>query len=157
SKHRLVTLVGDGGIGKTRLGLEAARKLLLEFSDGVFIADLAPLGSSDLVPATVGTALGLTPGAGTISQDGVVAALRTRHLLVVMDNCEHVIDAAAGVVETLLRASPTVFVLATSREPLRASGEVVYRVPPLAVPPEDTGDTDAVLDFGAVQLFVSRA
>jgi predicted ATPase/DNA-binding winged helix-turn-helix (wHTH) protein len=157
SKHRLVTLVGAGGIGKTRLGLEVARHLLAEFPDGVFVAELAPLASAELVPARVATALGLTVVAGAVSREGVAAAVATRRLLLVLDNCEHVIEAAAGLVETLLHASPGAFLLATSREPLRADGEYVYRVPPLAVPAEDNRDLDDVMRHGAVRLFVSRA
>ena len=157
AKHRLVTLVGPGGIGKTRLGLEVARHLLPRFPDGVFVAELGPLSSPELVPATVATALGLTLGAGTVSRDSIAAAVGTKQLLLVIDNCEHLIDAAAGIVEALLRASPAASLLATSREPLRASGEYVYRVPSLAVPAEDNQDIDDVLRYGAVRLFVSRA
>src|SRR6058998_3030312 len=157
TKHRLVSLVGAGGIGKTRLGLEVARHLLPRFSDGAFVAELGPLSSPELVPATVATALGLTLGAGTVSRDSIAAAVGTKQLLLVIDNCEHLIEAAAGIVEALLRASPAAFLLATSREPLRASGEYVYRVPSLAVPAEDNQDIEDVLTYGAVRLFVSRA
>src|SRR5881396_1357103 len=157
AKHRLVTLVGAGGVGKTRLGLEVARHLLPRFPDGVFVAELGPLSSPELVPATVATALGLTLGAGTVSRNSIAAAVGTKQLLLVIDNCEHLIDAAAGIVEALLRASPAASLLATSREPLRESGEYVYRVPSLAVPAEDNQDIDDVLRYGAVRLFVSRA
>src|SRR5881409_2006063 len=157
AKHRLVTLVGAGGVGKTRLGLEVARHLLPRFPDGVFVAELGPLSSPELVPATVATALGLTLGAGTVSRDSIAAAVGTKQLLLVIDNCEHLIEAAAGMVEALLRTSPAASLLATSREPLRASGEYVYRVPSLAVPAEDNQDIDDVLTYGAVRLFVSRA
>src|SRR5437016_4281169 len=158
AKHRLVTLVGPGGIGKTRLGLEVARHLLPRFPDGVFVAELGPLSSPELVPATVATALGLTLGAGTaVSHNSIAAAVGTKQLLLVIDNCEHLIEAAAGMVEALLRTSPAASLLATSREPLRASGEYVYRVPSLAVPAEDNQDIDDVLTYGAVRLFVSRA
>jgi predicted ATPase/DNA-binding winged helix-turn-helix (wHTH) protein len=157
TKHRLVTLVGAGGIGKTRLGLEVARGFLPRSPDGVFVAELGPLSSPDLVPATVAAALGLTLGARIVSPEGIAAAVGTRQLLLVVDNCEHLIEAAAGIVEALLRATPAVALLATSREPLRASGEYVYRVPPLAVPTEDSRDLEDVLRYGAVRLFVSRA
>src|SRR5437899_1139074 len=157
AKHRLVTLVGPGGIGKTRLGLEVARHLLPRFPDGVFFAELGPLSSPELVRATVATALGLTLGSGTVSHNSIAAAVGTKQLLLVIDNCEHLIEAAAGMVEALLRTSPAASLLATSREPLRASGEYVYRVPPLAVPAEDNQDIEDVLTYGAVRLFVSRA
>src|SRR6266567_391993 len=104
--HRLVSLVGAGGIGKTRLGLEVARHLLPRFPDGVFVAELGPLSSPELVPATVATALGLTPVAGTVSLEGVAGAVGTKKLLLVIDNCEHLIEAAAAMAESLLRATP---------------------------------------------------
>src|SRR5438445_10888108 len=157
AKHRLVTLVGAGGVGKTRLGLEVARHLLPRFPDGVFVAELGPLSSPELVPATVAGALGLTRIAGTASREGVAGAVGTKKLLLVIDNCEHVIAAATGMAEALLRASPGVALLATSREPLRVSGEHVYRVPSLDVPAEDNQDMEDVLRYGAVRLFVSRA
>src|SRR6059036_921689 len=157
TEHRLVSLVGAGGIGKTRLGLEVARHLLRRFPDGVFVAELGPLSSPELVPATVATALGLTLGSGTVSHDSIAAAVGTKQLLLVIDNCEHLIEAAAGMVEALLRTSPAASLLATSREPLRASGEYVYRVPSLAVPAEDNQNIEDVLTYGAVRLFVSRA
>src|SRR6266700_578229 len=155
--HRLVSLVGAGGIGKTRLGFEVARHLLPRYPDGVFVAELGPLSSPELVPTTVASALGLTHVAGTASPQRVAGAVRAKTLLLVIDNCEHVIDAAAGMAETLLRASPGVSLLATSREPLRVSGEYIYRIPPLGVPAEDNQDMEDVFTHGAVRLFASRA
>ena len=157
SEHRLVSLVGAGGIGKTRLGFEVARHLVPRYPDGVFVAELGPLASPELVPTTVASALGLTHVAGTASPERIAGAIRAKRLLLVIDNCEHVIDAAAGMAETLLRAGPTVSLLATSREPLRVSGEHIYRVPPLGVPAEDNQDVEDVFTHGAVRLFVSRA
>jgi hypothetical protein len=132
--QRLVTLIGEGGIGKTRLGLEAMRHLLPEFPDGVWVVELAPLSDPELVPTTVATALGLELAAGVMSAEHVANALGAKQLMLVLDNCEHVIDAAAGMAEAVLHASSAVRVLATSREPLRIEGESLYRVPPLAVP-----------------------
>ncbi len=157
TEHRLVSLVGAGGIGKTRLGLEVARHLLPRFPDGVFVAELGPLSSPELVPTTVASALGLTHVAGTVSLEGVAGAVGTKKLLLVIDNCEHVIEAAAAMAESLLRATPGASLLATSREPLRVSGEYVYRVPSLDVPAEDPQDMEDVFRYGAVRLFVSRA
>src|SRR6266568_1019705 len=157
TEHRLVSLVGAGGIGKTRLGLEAARHLLPRFPDGVFVAELGPLSSPELVPTTVASALGLTHVAGTVSLEGVAGAVGTKKLLLVIDNCEHVIEAAAAMAESLLRATPGASLVATSREPLRVSGEYVYRVPSLDVPAEDPQDMEDVFRYGAVRLFVSRA
>src|SRR6266403_2978078 len=157
TEHRLVSLVGAGGIGKTRLALEVARHLLPRFPDGVFVAELGPLSSPELVPATVASALGITHVADSVSREGVARAVGTRKLLLVIDNCEHVIEAAAGMAEALLRASRGVSLVATSREPLRVSGEYVYRVPPLDVPAEDNQDMENLFSYGAVRLFVSRA
>jgi predicted ATPase/DNA-binding winged helix-turn-helix (wHTH) protein len=155
--ERLVTLTGAGGIGKTRLGFEAARRQLPRFADGVWAIELAPLSDPGLVPVTVATALGIAVTEGMASPESVANALRSKQLMLVLDNCEHVIDAAARMAEALLRANPAVCVIATSREPLRAEGECVYRVPPLAVPPEDSPDADDPLCYGAVILFGERA
>jgi len=135
--HRLVTLTGAGGIGKTRLGLEIARQLLPTFPDGVFLADLAPVSDGALVPVTTAAALNLTLVAAAVSTEGIASAISTKRLLLVLDNCEHLVDPSARMAQALLRASPDVSLLVTSREPLRVEGEYVYRVPPLAMPPED--------------------
>ena len=127
ASHRLVTLTGAGGIGKTRLGFEVARHLLPRFADGVWVVELAPLSDPELVPVTVATVLGLELASGTASPLSVANALRSKQLMLVLDNCEHVIDAAARMAEALLRANPAVRVIATSREPLRTEGEWVYR------------------------------
>src|SRR5262245_59937384 len=142
TEHRLISLVGAGGIGKTRLSLEVARHLLPRFPDGVCVAELGPVSSPELVAATVASALGLPHGPAAVSPGGVAGAVGTRNLLLVIDNCEHVIGAAAGMAEVLLRASPGAVLLATSREPLQVSGEYVYRVPPLEVPAEDNQDME---------------
>jgi predicted ATPase/DNA-binding winged helix-turn-helix (wHTH) protein len=155
--HRLVTLVGAGGIGKTRLGLDVALHLPQTFADGVWIAELSLVSDPDLVPLTVATALKLDIAGGKVTSERVAAALGTKQLLLVLDNCEHVIDAAANMAEALLRANPALHVLATSREPLRAEGEWTYPVPPLAVPAEGAEDADDPLRYGAVRLFVERA
>jgi predicted ATPase/DNA-binding winged helix-turn-helix (wHTH) protein len=155
--HRLVTLTGAGGIGKTRLGFKVARHQLPRFADGVWVAELAPLSDPDLVPVTVATALGLELTPGTASPQSVANALRSKQVMLVLDNCEHVVDAAARMAESLLRANSVARVIATSREPLRAVGEWVYSVPPLAVPREDSPDSDDPLRYGAIRLFSDRA
>src|ERR1700693_5810161 len=157
ASHRLVTLTGAGGIGKTRLGFEAARHLLPRFADGVWAIELAPLSDPELVPVTVATALGLELASGTASPLSVANALRSKQLTLVLDNCEHVIDAAARIAEALLRVNPTARVIATSREPLGTEGERVYPVPPLAVPTEASPGGEDPLRYGAVRLFVERA
>ena len=155
--HRIVTLTGAGGIGKTRLGLEVARQLLPDFADGVWLAELASLSDADLVADAVAAALGLDLAGGVASPDRVARALGPKQLLLVLDNCEHVIDRAARMAEALARANPKLRIMATSREPLRAEGEYLYRVPPLDVPAEDARDPEDMLRHGAVQLFVARA
>jgi non-specific serine/threonine protein kinase len=157
TSHRLLTLTGAGGIGKTRLGFEAAQHLLPRFADGVWAVELAPLSDPELVPVTVATALGLKLTSGTVSPLSVANALRAKQLMLVLDNCEHVVDAAARMAEALLRANPAARVIATSREPLRVEGEWVYPVPPLAVPAEGSLDGEDPLRYGAVWLFVERA
>src|SRR4029077_15135246 len=113
SEHRLGRLIGAGGIRKKRPRLEGGRQLLPRFPDGVFVAELGPVSSPELVPATVASALGLTHIAGTASREGVAGALGTKKLLLVIDNCEHVIEAATGMAEALLRANPGTCLLAT--------------------------------------------
>jgi len=157
SEQRLVSLVGAGGIGKTRLALKVGKDLLPDFADGIFVAELGPLSSADLVPAAVASALGLSHVATTRSPEAVARAVGSKTLLLVIDNCEHLIEAAARMAEALLRASPGVSLLATSREPLRVSGEYVYRVPSLDVPAEDPQSMEEVFGHSAVRLFVSRA
>jgi len=155
-ERRIVTLTGSGGIGKTRLGVEAGRRLLPKFPDGVWLVELAPLADPALVPVTVAAVLGLTFATGTLSSERVAAAVGTKRVLLVLDNCEHVIDAAATMVEAVLRACPAACVLATSREPLRAEGEALYRVPSLDVPTEGIVDRDQLLKSGAMKLFMAR-
>src|ERR1700720_20960 len=156
ASHRLVTLSGAGGIGKTRLGFEVARHVLPRFADGVWAIELAPLSDPELVPVTVATALGLELTSGTASPLSVANALRSKQLTLVLDNCEHVVVAAARMAETLLRAPRAIGVIATSREPLRAEGEQIYPVQPLAVPTEDSANGEDPLRYGAVRLFVDR-
>jgi DNA-binding winged helix-turn-helix (wHTH) protein len=132
--HRLVTLTGPGGIGKTRLALAVARRLLPEFADGVWLAEFSPLSDPGLVPATVAAAVGLELGGGEVSARRVAQALADRRLLLVLDTCEHAIAAATVMAEAVLRAGSATRIIATSREPLRAEGEQIYPVPPLGVP-----------------------
>ena len=154
--NRLVTLVGTGGIGKTRLGLEVARTLQQRHRDGVWLAELGPLNQAELVPATVAAALGVLPANGVLSSERIAASVRGRSLLLVLDNCEHLIEAAARIAEDLLRAGAGISVLATSREPLLADSEYVYRVPPLEVPDENESADEDLLKTGALRLFVAR-
>ncbi|MET7375844.1 BTAD domain-containing putative transcriptional regulator [Micromonospora arida] len=155
-RQRLVTLVGPGGVGKTRLATETARAT--SYPDGVRLVELAPLPAGDgRVAEQVLGALGAHEAAGTTQSpaDRVVTALRHRQLLLVLDNCEHVIEPVAELVARLLRDVSGVSVLATSREPLGLTGELLWEVPPLPVP--DDGDLDAVRRSAAARLFVARA
>jgi predicted ATPase/DNA-binding winged helix-turn-helix (wHTH) protein len=152
--HRLVTLTGTGGIGKTRLALAVTRRLPPEFADGVWLAEFSPLSDPGLVPATVAAAVGLELGGGEVSARRVAQALADRRLLLVLDTCEHVIAAATAMAEAVLRAGLAARIIATSREPLRTEGEQIYPVPPLAVP---AAEGDDPWQYGAVQLFVERA
>ncbi|MCW5626568.1 MAG: transcriptional regulator, partial [Burkholderiales bacterium] len=154
---RLVTLVGPGGIGKTSLATEAARQLLSKFPDGICVAELAPLASDDLVPPTVAAALGLSLQGSTVSPRHIAAALGQRKVLLVLDNCEHLVDAVALLTDGLLRAHASIRVLVTSQEPLRVEGEAIYRVPPLGVPAPTDRDPDTLVGIGAVRLFIERA
>src|SRR5215472_2473386 len=155
--HRFVTLTGTGGIGKTRLALEVARQLQPQFADGVWIAELGSLSDPELVAITVATAFGLELLSGVVSPERIAEMLGSNHIMLVLDNCEHVIDAAAGMVEALLHANPAARVIATSREPLRAESECLYQVLPLAVPAEDKHASEEMMRHGAVALFVARA
>ena len=154
--QRFVTLTGPGGIGKTRLALAAAHRLRPQIDGGVWLAELAPVAAADLVPGAVAAAVGLELTAGAITAERVAKALNGKALLLVLDNCEHLIDASAIMAEALLRANPAARVIATSREPLRTDGEQVYPVPPLAVPAANINDKTDLLQYGAVRLFVER-
>jgi predicted ATPase len=147
--HRMVTLTGAGGVGKTRLALQVAAELAGRFDAGVWLVELAPVGDPAAVADAVATTLGVTPRAGSSVADGVAVALSGRHMLVLMDNCEHLLEAVTEMVEAILARATTVKVLATSREGLRAAGEQVWPVPSL--------DVAAGVGSAAVDLFVARA
>jgi non-specific serine/threonine protein kinase len=155
---RLLTLTGSGGVGKTRLALHVAEDQSSEFAAGAWFVELASLADPSLVPQAVASELGVReqPGYGVL--DSMVHFLRPRRLLVVLDNCEHVLSACADLVDTLLRACPSLQVIVTSRQPLRIDGETVYPVPPLSLPADDQPPlADRLLDSEAVRLFVERA
>ena len=153
---RLVTLTGAGGAGKTRLALQAAAELLDGTGDGVWFADLATLEDPDLVAVTVLNVLGVREEPGRPALDTVVEAVGGRSLLVLLDNCEHVIGACAKLADALLRRCPNLALLATSREPLGIDGERVYRVPSMGIPAEGD-DAWTIRASEAVRLLEDRA
>ncbi len=156
SAYRVVTLTGPGGIGKTTLALEIARSLFPTFQGDGWLVELAPLSDPGLVPSAVAGVLGLKMRGAEISPEFVARAIGERKLLLVLDNCEHVVDAAATLAETLARMCPHTSILATSRETLRIDGEYVYLVPSLDVPPPHQEAPGDVLEHSAVQLFIAR-
>ncbi|HEY2656518.1 MAG TPA: BTAD domain-containing putative transcriptional regulator, partial [Solirubrobacteraceae bacterium] len=156
SRARVVTLTGPGGVGKTRLVLELAASMMDEPGDGIWFVDLAPLTDATRVAAPLAGVLGVREQPGRPLLQSLIAACRARQLLVILDNCEHVIGDAAKVADQLVRSCPRMIILATSREPLAIEGEHLYRVPPLFVPPADA-DPDRLLACDAVQLFADRA
>jgi predicted ATPase/class 3 adenylate cyclase len=156
-ESRLVTLTGPGGVGKTRLALQVAAELLDGSGDGVWLVELAAVRDPEAVAGAVAGALGIKEQSGRSTHDVLVAALAPRDVLVVLDNCEHLIGACAKLAETVVRSCPKVHLFATSREMLGIDGEQVFRVPSLSVPPEDAEEPSDLVASGAVALFVERA
>ncbi len=155
---RLLTLFGIGGVGKTRLSLQVAAEVVSNHPDGVWFVELAPISDARLVPQAVATVLGVREEPGRSILDALLQHVRDRSLLLVLDNCEHVIDACATLVHQLLQASAGLSILASSRERFNIAGETVHHVPPLAVPtPDSKPSADAAGASEAVRLFVERA
>ncbi len=152
-RHRLVTVVGAGGIGKSRVAQAAAHSLTGRWRDGVWMVELAGLSDPELLANTVARALHVTMPGQEMALDELVAGIAQRDLLLVLDNCEHLLDAAAVLVQAVIARAPGVALLATSQEPLRLPTEQQYRVTPLAVPAEITS---GARQFGAVALFEAR-
>ncbi len=158
AKTRLLTLTGSGGSGKTRLALHVAADVLENYSEGAWLVELAPVADPALVAQSVAQALNVTEEPGKPLVQTLVAALKDKRLLLVLDNCEHVLDACARLVDTLIRACPNLKVLASSREGLGTAGELTYRIPSLSLPDSRQSATVAsVSQYEAVQLFVERA
>ncbi len=159
AQQRLVTLTGTGGVGKTRLALEVATSLRSQFVDGVYFIDLAALAEPRLVAQAFAAPLGVRAEAQHPLEHTLVSVLRPKDVLFVLDNCEHLVEPCAHLVNVLLRACPRVHVLATSRQPLRTAGEWTWRVSALPVPDDEAahGSAERLLDFAAVRLFVDRA
>ncbi len=154
----VLMLTGSGGCGKTRLALEVAADLIDTYPDGVWLVELAALAEPDLVLHTLAAALGVREAPGRALLATLIDYLQTRDLLLVLDNCEHLLAACASLVESLARACPRLRVLATSREPLGIPGETVWRVPSLSLPePGQAPSVDHLLQYEATRLFIERA
>ncbi len=157
-QNRLVTILGMGGAGKTRLSLQAGADLLDGSGDGVWLVELAALSDPALVPKAVAETLGVAEEAGMTVTRSLLESLRAKRLLLLLDNCEHVLGACAELAAALLRACPGVSILASSREALGVSGEQAYRIPPLSVPdPKQRQSALGLSQFEAVGLFTERA
>jgi len=152
-KHRLVTVTGPGGIGKTRLAIALGHAVMGDFPGGARLIDLAPLADGSLVEGAAVTALGLRLSERAVPVESIAAALKDRPTLLLFDNCEHLLASTAALVETLLKRCPAIAVVATSQEPLRIEAEATYRLDPLALPPREARE---IAQFGAVALFVRR-
>jgi predicted ATPase/DNA-binding winged helix-turn-helix (wHTH) protein len=156
-RRRFVTIVGAGGIGKTTVAITVAAELSASYPEGVWFIDLAPLADATLLPSVLAATLGLALTSHDPTEE-LIALLRDRRLLIILDNCERVLEAAAVLAEAILKGVPGADILATSRETLRAEGESVHRLSPLEAPPASPGLTAALaLSFPAVELFVERA
>jgi predicted ATPase/DNA-binding winged helix-turn-helix (wHTH) protein len=156
SAYRVVTLTGPGGIGKTVLAAEVARRLFPTLESNVLFVELVSLSDPGLVPSAVVSVLGLQLGGDEISPESVARAIGSQKILLVLDNCEHVVNEAARLAETVIRLCPRASILTTSREALRIEGEFVYHVPPLDVPSQQQEEAGDVLEHSAVQLFIAR-
>ena len=155
---RLLTLTGPGGVGKTRLALQAAPALLAGFPDGAWLVELAPLTDPALVAQAVAAVLGRADDADAPPRQTILDTLRDRHLLLLLDNCEHLVEPVAALAGAILAGCPRVCILASSREPLGLPGETIWRVPPLALPPPAPTPADPhQAHAAAVRLFLDRA
>ena len=157
-KSRLITLTGPGGAGKTRLALRLATEVLERHPDGTWLVDLAALGDSRLLEQTIASACGILEERRRPVVEVLVEGLAARNTLIILDSCEHLVDACAALAGTLLRSCPKLTLLATSREPLGVPGELIWRTPSLSLPSvEDAGRPALMLESEAVRLFVERA
>ena len=154
---RLLTLIGPGGTGKTRLSLQLAADMVPNFNDGVWLVELAPLADPSLILQSVASILGVREQRGMPLLDIILNFLRAKNLLLILDNCEHVVDASAQLAEQFLRISPNIKIIASSREALGINGETVYRVPSLSLPDQAKVTPEALEEFESIQLFVERA
>jgi DNA-binding winged helix-turn-helix (wHTH) protein len=153
-ENRLITLVGPGGVGKTRLAVELGHQMLQYFPGGALLVDLAPLSDPVSVVNATAVVLRTTFSTMEVAVDAIVSALGRQRSLLIFDNCEHLVAAVAGLIKSLLERVPGLAVLATSQQALQLPAEQIYLVPPLSVPPDEAAD---ICGFGAAELFVERA
>ena len=154
---RLLTLIGPGGTGKTRLSLQLANDLLVSFKDGVWFIELAPLAEPSLVLQTIASVFGVREQPGMPMQELILNYLRNKHLLLLLDNCEHLIETCAQLADQFLHNSPNLKIIASSREALGINGETIYRVPSLTLPNQSKVSREALVEYESIQLFVDRA
>lgn len=157
STHRLVTLTGAGGVGKTRLALQAASGMTEDFPDGIFVTELSPLINPDMLHQAVLSSLGLKAEANLLPLKILTGYYQNKTSLIILDNCEHLVESCAHFSDTLLRACPGLHILVTSREILSVSGEAVFQVPPLSIPTGEAASLATVLQSDAARLFAARA
>jgi len=156
-RHRLLTIVGSGGVGKTRLAVQVGADLLDHYPDGVWLADFGPITDPELASSVIAKALGMNQPEGRRVDESIPPWLKRKKLLLILDNCEHVLQAVAKIVDAILDTTPDVHIVITSRQVLGVSGEEVLRLPSLDVPHEAGLSRSAAMEFGAVALFVDRA
>ena len=158
AKTRLLTIIGAGGCGKTRLSLQTAADELLSYPDGVWFVELAPVSDPSLVPQTVSEALGIREASGEALTQTLISALKDKSVLLILDNCEHLLEGAARLADALLKSCSKLKVLASSREPLGIAGERSYRAPSLSLPQlSQTYTPESLSQYESVRLFVERA
>src|SRR5579859_3642604 len=155
--HRVVTLVGVGGVGKTRLSLACARAAVQHFPDGIWLVELGSITEAGLVTVVVATSVGIAIRPRQPVTETLIAAVGTGRVLLVLDNCEHLVQACAELVERLVRACPRLHLLVTSREPLGLPGEIAWQVAPLATPVDALMPVEHLAEVDSVRLFVERA
>ena len=156
-ESRLLTLIGPGGTGKTRLSIQVGMEVISNQPNGVWMVELAPISDPALIPQTVASIFGLREGPGKTLLDQINDYLRAKSLLLILDNCEHLVESAAKFTDDILKACPQIKILASSREALGVPGEKTYRVPSLLMPDDENESLDAISKYEAVQLFIERA
>ncbi len=154
---RLLSLVGTGGVGKTRLALQLAAESLSRFPDGVWLVDLSLVTSADAVAAEVASILSVRVSAAQSVAESIAAAIRDQRMLLIFDGCEHVLATTSALVDFILHLCPKTSIIATSRQALDVVGEIVYNVGTLAAPPDGAEGAKPALDYSAVKLFVDRS